>query len=82
MSDCLFCKIVEKKLSAEIVFEDEFSLVFKDIYPRAPLHYLIIPKNHIESIASGGAEKIAGDLIKRAKEIAVKEYLFYGGRPF
>ncbi|OIO49436.1 histidine triad nucleotide-binding protein [bacterium (Candidatus Gribaldobacteria) CG_4_10_14_0_2_um_filter_41_16] len=68
---CLFCKIVEKRLPAEIVFEDEFFLVFKDIHPRAPIHYLIIPKDHIESIASDNSEEIVKDLIKVAKKIVV-----------
>lgn len=73
MLDCLFCKIVEKKLPAEIVFEDEKILVFKDIYPKAPKHYLIIPKNHLKSIASDNSEETVKDLIKRAKKIAVEQ---------
>jgi histidine triad (HIT) family protein len=73
MIDCLFCKIANKELPCEVVFEDEQVLVFKDIYPRAPLHYLIIPKNHIESIASDNSEEIVKDLIKVAKKIATEQ---------
>lgn len=73
MIDCLFCKIASKELPSEVVFEDEQILVFKDIYPRAPLHYLIIPKNHIESIASDNSEEIVKELIKVAKKIAVEQ---------
>jgi len=70
MTDCIFCKIAKKELPSEIVFEDENFLAFKDIHPKAPLHYLIIPKNHIESIASDDSEIIAGQLIATAKRIA------------
>lgn len=73
MNDCIFCKIAKKELSAEIVFEDEDFLAFKDIQPRAPLHYLIIPKNHIESIASENSGEIAKELINTAKKIAARK---------
>ena len=45
--DCIFCKIVEKTVPADIVFENDTVMVFNDINPRAPIHQLIIPKNHI-----------------------------------
>lgn len=47
---CLFCKIVNKEIPAQIVFEDENYLAFKDISPQAPIHVLVIPKAHIESL--------------------------------
>ena len=50
MENCLFCKIMNKKVSADIVYEDNDFLAFKDINPQAPLHLLIIPKKHILSI--------------------------------
>jgi histidine triad (HIT) family protein len=50
MTDCLFCKIVERSIPADIVFEDEQILVFKDINPRATVHLLVIPKIHIGSL--------------------------------
>lgn len=43
--DCIFCKIVEKKIPSEIVYEDEQIMAFKDADPQAPIHLLIIPKN-------------------------------------
>lgn len=49
--DCLFCKIAKKELKSEILYEDGQVMVFKDIRPSAPVHYLIIPKEHIQSIA-------------------------------
>ena len=49
-NDCLFCKIVEKKIPANIVYESEDIIAFKDIEPKAPIHCLIIPKKHISTI--------------------------------
>ncbi len=47
MQDCIFCKIVKKEIPAEIVYENDAVLVFKDIRPAAPVHLLLIPKKHI-----------------------------------
>lgn len=50
MTDCLFCKIKDKTLPADIVFENDEFMVFKDIHPKAPVHLLLIPKLHIDSL--------------------------------
>jgi histidine triad (HIT) family protein len=50
VSDCIFCKIINKELPAEVVYENESVLVFKDINPVAPIHLLVIPKQHIANI--------------------------------
>ena len=50
MTDCLFCRIVAGEIPAEIVYEDEQILVFKDINPRAAVHLLAIPKIHLTSL--------------------------------
>ncbi|SHH34285.1 histidine triad (HIT) family protein [Caloranaerobacter azorensis DSM 13643] len=50
MSDCIFCKIVNGEISSNKVYEDDKVLAFEDIDPQAPVHILIIPKNHISSI--------------------------------
>jgi len=70
--DCLFCKIANKQLPSDIVYETKEVLVFKDINPKAETHYLILPKEHIESVMSAGSEKVIEKLIKTAKEIAEK----------
>lgn len=49
--DCLFCKIIQKKIPSAIVYEDECALAFEDISPQAPTHLLIIPKQHIARLA-------------------------------
>ena len=70
--DCIFCKIVKKEIPAEVVFEDSEVIAFKDVHPIAPVHILIIPKKHIESIndLSNGDEKLAGKMVMVAKKIA------------
>ena len=54
MSECLFCKIVEKKIPAKLVHEDEDTLAFDDIHPQAPVHTLVIPKRHVGSVQDLG----------------------------
>ncbi len=77
--DCLFCKIVNKELDANIVYEDQDILGFKDIAPQAPIHILFIPKKHIKTLndLSDSDTLIAGKLIiaakNYAKEITVAE---------
>ena len=50
MEDCIFCKIINREIPSDIVYEDENVLAFKDITPQMPVHILVIPKKHIESI--------------------------------
>ncbi|MBQ9619253.1 MAG: histidine triad nucleotide-binding protein [Neisseriaceae bacterium] len=50
MSDCIFCKIIQKEIPSTIVYEDDDMLAFKDIHPAAPVHLLLIPKKHIASL--------------------------------
>lgn len=72
MSDCLFCKIIEKKIPAKIEFENDDFLAFYDINPQAPVHLLIIPKKHIEKIGElqTSDASLIGRLILCAKQIA------------
>ena len=50
MEDCIFCKIINGEIPSEKVYEDEEVLAFKDINPAAPIHVLVIPKQHIENV--------------------------------
>ncbi len=59
-------------MPSEIVYEDDKILTFKDINPKAPIHFLIVPKKHIESIKSLNSERIVDSLILAAKNIAEK----------
>jgi len=74
MADTLFQKIIDREIPAEIVYEDELSLAFKDINPVAPNHILIIPKKHIEKISDAKLEDKAllGHLMYVAGELARK----------
>ena len=49
--NCLFCKIINKELPSEFIHEDDHCIIIKDKYPQSPTHLLVIPKNHIPSIA-------------------------------
>lgn len=57
--DCIFCKIAAGEIPSTKVYEDDTVLAFKDINPLAPVHILVIPKNHIESVAEITAENSA-----------------------
>ena len=54
--DCLFCKIVARKIPSRMVYEDEEFYAFHDIHPWAPVHFLVIPKRHIVSMAHIGPQ--------------------------
>jgi histidine triad (HIT) family protein len=68
----IFCKIAKGELPADTVYEDEEVKVFKDIHPKAPVHLLVIPKTHIESIAhlEENYSDIIAKLIYTAKQVA------------
>ncbi len=72
--NCLFCKIAGKEIPASIAFEDSQVIAFKDIKPSAPVHYLVIPKEHIQSIAhlEGNHKEILAAIIYTAKNLAEK----------
>jgi histidine triad (HIT) family protein len=50
VSQCLFCRIVERSIPANVLYEDDMALAFEDINPQAPVHTLVIPKRHIQSV--------------------------------
>ena len=56
MSDCLFCKIVAGEIPSAKVYEDEICYAFKDIDPQAPTHFLVVPKEHIQSVSQVSEE--------------------------
>lgn len=72
MEDCIFCQIVAKKIPADIKYEDDHILVFPDIAPKAPIHWLIIPKKHVGSMQELTAEDsaLAGHLFTQVSKIA------------
>lgn len=72
MTDCIFCKIIKNEIPAQKVAENDKLLVIKDITPKAPVHYLIIPKKHLESLHSFEQSDIelAGAMMLMAKELS------------
>lgn len=79
MNDCLFCKIIKGEIPSNKVYEDDEFLAFYDINPAAPIHILVIPKKHIDSLAKIEKEdevligKIYGIINKIAEEKGFKE---------
>jgi histidine triad (HIT) family protein len=75
MEDCIFCSIIKGNISAEILYEDDRVLAFKDVNAQAPEHFLVIPKDHISTANDATDEALMGRLIITAANIA-KEYKF------
>lgn len=75
MSDTLFSKIIAREIPADIVYEDELCLAFRDIAPKAPVHVLLIPKQALAKLgdATDGDQAMLGHLLVKAAEIARQE---------
>jgi len=71
-ADCLFCQIIGKERPAEFIYEDRSLVAFKDAYPHAPVHLLIVPRKHIRSVNDLADEdrEIVSEMIFRTREIA------------
>lgn len=72
MGDCVFCKIAEKEIPSNIVYEDDQIICFHDLEPQAPVHVLIIPKKHIASMddVSADDQQLMCYIMTKVKEIA------------
>ncbi len=72
MTDCLFCKIISREVPGDIVYEDDKIIAFKDIEPQAPVHVLIVPREHIPALVDLTEETadIIGYLHYKTREIA------------
>lgn len=73
--NCLFCKISQKDIPADIVFENDEVVAFRDLHPQAPVHILVIPKKHISSIneITEEDELLVGKLVITAKKLAKEQ---------
>ena len=82
MSETIFSKIIRKEIPAEIVYEDDLALAFRDVQPQAPVHILIIPKKPIVSIATANDTDadLLGHLLLTVKRVATQEGLERGYR--
>ena len=79
--DCLFCKIIKSEIPANIVDQSEYALAFRDINPQAPVHILIIPKEHIASCRDLSKENIhyLSEIASLAQKVADKENITEDG---
>jgi len=79
--DCIFCQIVAGKVPSEILYQDERVIAFRDIQPMAPTHLLIIPKEHILSLAhlSEADLPLIGHMVSVANQLAKREGIAEGG---
>ena len=80
MSDCIFCKIAAGEIQSQIIYQDEDVVAFKDLNPQAPVHILIIPIKHLESLSAAQEEdiellgKVQYAAAKIAKELGLKDF--------
>lgn len=75
--DCLFCKIINQSIPADIVWEDDKVLAFRDVNPQAPTHILVIPRKHIATIndIEPSDHTLIGQLFGTARQLAAQEGL-------
>lgn len=79
--ECIFCRIIAEEVPSDVVYQDEDFLAFRDIFPQAPIHVLIIPKRHITSSAelTDEQQELAGRLVIIAKNLAEQEGIAESG---
>ncbi|NJN72268.1 MAG: histidine triad nucleotide-binding protein [Limnothrix sp. RL_2_0] len=82
MTDTIFGKIIRREIPADIVYEDEFALAFRDVTPQAPVHILVIPKQPIAMLeqVEDGDRQLLGHLLLTVKKVAAQENLAKGYR--
>jgi histidine triad (HIT) family protein len=75
LDDCIFCKIIDGEIPCKKVFEDEDILAFHDIHPVAPVHFMVIPKLHIASLAQvdAGHQMLLGKMLTLASKLAIEQ---------
>jgi len=79
--DCIFCRIANGEIQSNLIYQDETAVAFPDINPKAPVHLLIIPRKHIESVAdlAGDEEKLMGHLVSVANKLAQEQGISESG---
>ena len=77
--DCLFCRIANGEIPADIVTQNDDAVAFRDVSPRAPTHILVIPKKHVESLEHADDSVDLGALMRTAADVARKEGLVESG---
>ena len=70
MADCLFCMIVQGKIPATVVYQDNDVIAINDAYPRAPFHVLVIPRKHVDRLADLDDPGLSGTILQAARKVA------------
>jgi histidine triad (HIT) family protein len=72
MADCIFCKIINGEINSSLIYEDEDVVAFNDIRPIAPVHFLIVPKHHVVSLAECdlSQQRLLGKILLLAPQLA------------
>lgn len=75
MTDCLFCRIATGEIPAQVVFDNEHVVAFRDVDPQAPVHVLVIPRAHIGGVGDAAEDRreLLGELLLAATEVARRE---------
>ena len=73
MTNCIFCRIAAGEIPAKLVYEDEQVVAFPDMHPQAPVHVLIVPRAHVNSLAELQDGELAGRLLLAVGEVARRE---------
>lgn len=77
--ECIFCNIIEGKLPAEFVYQDEDIVAFHDVQPQAPVHFLVVPKAHITDLNTFDNDALVGRILKVAKKLATEHGIAESG---
>ena len=80
MSDCIFCKIAAREIPSTVVYEDELVIAFDDLSPQAPVHTLVIPKEHYQDITDGVPAETLAAMVHAIGEVAKAKGLGAGFR--
>ncbi len=79
--DCLFCRIVDGEVPADVVYETDVVIAFRDTTPQAPVHVLVVPKNHYDDIVeiADVDDELLGDIVRAAVVVAEREHIDESG---
>jgi histidine triad (HIT) family protein len=79
--DCIFCRIARGELGTELVAESEHSVAFRDLHPQAPVHVLIVPREHFSALREVGSDDwhVTADALALASRVAAEHGLYAGG---
>ena len=81
-TDCLFCKIIAGQILSRKVYEDDAIFAFHDIHPSAPVHFLMVPKRHLDSLSNASVEheRVLGRMLVLAPKLALEQGAMNGFR--